>query len=128
VIFLLTSTGQTGEPISMDDGRNDAFPPKEVPFGISLKKIESMGSVTPKIRQKVGVVYDFLAKLEESVETNISVKSGDIDTNLIRRWQTKKYTLDFGSKITYRPIQDGGSRHYEKITGCALALALLYEP
>jgi hypothetical protein len=28
---------------------------------------------------------------------------------------TKKYTLDFGSKVTYRPIQDGGSRHYEKI-------------
>jgi hypothetical protein len=28
---------------------------------------------------------------------------------------TKKYTLDFGSKVTYHPIQDGGSRHYEKI-------------
>jgi hypothetical protein len=28
---------------------------------------------------------------------------------------TKKYTLDFGSKVTYRLIQDGGSRHYEKI-------------
>jgi hypothetical protein len=26
-----------------------------------------------------------------------------------------KCTLDFGSKATYRPIQDGGSRHYEKI-------------
>jgi hypothetical protein len=39
IIFLLTSTGQTGEPISMVDGSNDAFPPKEVPFGVSLKKI-----------------------------------------------------------------------------------------
>jgi hypothetical protein len=28
---------------------------------------------------------------------------------------TKKCTIDFGSKVTYRPIQDGGSRHYEKI-------------
>jgi hypothetical protein len=27
---------------------------------------------------------------------------------------TKNYTLDFGSKVTYHPIQDGGSRHYEK--------------
>jgi hypothetical protein len=32
IIFLLTSTGQTGQPISMVDGSNDAFPPKEVPF------------------------------------------------------------------------------------------------
>jgi hypothetical protein len=32
IIFLLTSTGLTGEPISMVDGSNDAFPPKEVPF------------------------------------------------------------------------------------------------
>jgi hypothetical protein len=32
IIFLLTSTGQTGKPISMVDGSNDAFPPKEVPF------------------------------------------------------------------------------------------------
>jgi hypothetical protein len=33
IIFLLTSTGQTGKPISMVEGSNDAFPPKEVPFG-----------------------------------------------------------------------------------------------
>jgi hypothetical protein len=32
IIFLLTSTGQTSKPISMVDGSNDAFPPKEVPF------------------------------------------------------------------------------------------------
>jgi hypothetical protein len=32
IIFLLTSTGQTGEPISMVEGSNDAFPLKEVPF------------------------------------------------------------------------------------------------
>jgi hypothetical protein len=31
-IFLLTSTGQTGEPMSMVNSSNDAFPPKEVPF------------------------------------------------------------------------------------------------
>jgi hypothetical protein len=39
IIFLLTSTGQTGEPISMVDGSNDAFPPKEVPFRGLVEKI-----------------------------------------------------------------------------------------
>jgi hypothetical protein len=39
IIFLLTTTGQTGKPISMVEGSNDAFPSKEVPFGVSLKKI-----------------------------------------------------------------------------------------
>jgi hypothetical protein len=29
--------------------------------------------------------------------------------------ETKMYTLDFGSKVTYHEIQDGGSRHYEKM-------------
>jgi hypothetical protein len=38
IIFLLTSTGQTGEPISMVDGSNDAFPPKEVPFWGLIEK------------------------------------------------------------------------------------------
>jgi hypothetical protein len=80
IIFLLTSTGQTGKPISMIDGSNDAFSPKEVPFGVSLKKFEFAGSVTPKNDQKVGVVYGFPAKLGESVKTHISVKSRDIDT------------------------------------------------
>jgi hypothetical protein len=38
IIFVLTSTGQTGEPISMVDGSNDAFPPKEVPFRGLIEK------------------------------------------------------------------------------------------
>jgi hypothetical protein len=38
IIFLLTSTGQTGKPIIMVEISNDAFPPKEVPFGVLLKK------------------------------------------------------------------------------------------
>jgi hypothetical protein len=80
IIFLLTSTGQTGKPISTVDSSNDAFPPKEVPFGISLKKFDFTGSVTPKNRQKEGVVYGFPAKLGESIKTHISVKSRDIDT------------------------------------------------
>jgi hypothetical protein len=74
IIFLLTSTGQTGEPISMVDGSNDAFPPKEVPFRGLIEKFDFTGSVTPKNRQKVGVVYDFPAKLEDSIKTHISVK------------------------------------------------------
>jgi hypothetical protein len=63
IIFLFTSTSQTGKPISMVEGSNDAYPLKEVPFGVSLKKIEFTGSVTPKNRQKVGVVYGFPVKL-----------------------------------------------------------------
>jgi hypothetical protein len=39
IIFLLTFTGQTGKPISMVDGSNDAFPPKEVPFLDLIEKI-----------------------------------------------------------------------------------------
>jgi hypothetical protein len=63
----------------------------------------------------VGVVYDFPAKLENSIKTHISVKSRDIDTKFEPYVVTKNYTLDFRSKATYRPIKDGGSRHYEKI-------------
>jgi hypothetical protein len=48
IIFVLTSTGQTDKPISMVEGSNDAFPPKEVPFWVSLKKFEFTGSITPK--------------------------------------------------------------------------------
>jgi hypothetical protein len=39
IIFLLTSTGQTSETISMVDGSNDAFSPKEMPFRGSVEKI-----------------------------------------------------------------------------------------
>jgi hypothetical protein len=39
VIFLLTFPGQTGEPISMVNSSNDAFPPKEVPFWDLIEKI-----------------------------------------------------------------------------------------
>jgi hypothetical protein len=39
IIFFLTSTGQTGKPISMVEGSNDAFPPKEVPFWGLIEKI-----------------------------------------------------------------------------------------
>jgi hypothetical protein len=42
-IFLLTSAGQTGKPISMVDGSNDAFPPNEVPFWVSLKNLSLHG-------------------------------------------------------------------------------------
>jgi hypothetical protein len=56
------------------------FHPRKCRFGVSLKIFDFTGSVTPKSRQKVGVVYDFPAKLEDSIETHISVKSRDIDT------------------------------------------------
>jgi hypothetical protein len=49
IIFLLTSTGQTGEPIFMLDGSNDAFPPKEVPFrGLIEKKLTLQVQQLPK--------------------------------------------------------------------------------
>jgi hypothetical protein len=38
-IFMRTSEGQTGEPISMVDGLNDAFAPKEVAFWVLSAKI-----------------------------------------------------------------------------------------
>jgi hypothetical protein len=38
IIFLLTSTGETGEPIFMIDDSIDAFPPKEVPFWGLIEK------------------------------------------------------------------------------------------
>jgi hypothetical protein len=50
IIFLLTFTGQTGEPISMVDGLNDAFPPKEVPFWGLIEKISVYGVNHPKNR------------------------------------------------------------------------------
>jgi hypothetical protein len=63
----------------------------------------------------VGVAYGFPAKLGESIKTHISVKSRDIDTKFELKVETEAYTLDFRSKVTYRLIQDGGSRRYEKI-------------
>jgi hypothetical protein len=80
IIFFLTSTSQTGKPISMVESSNDAFPPREVPFWNLVEKFDFTGSVTPKNRQKEGVVHGFLAKLEQSIKTHISVKSRDIDT------------------------------------------------
>jgi hypothetical protein len=80
IIFLLTSTGQTSKLISMVESSNDAFPTKEVPFGVSLKKFRFTGPRTPKNRQNEGVVYGFPARLGESTKTHISVKSRDINT------------------------------------------------
>jgi hypothetical protein len=80
-----------------------------------LKKFEFTGSVTPKNRQKEGVVYGFPAKLGDSIKTHISVKSRGIDPKFELHVETNAYTLDFGSNVTYHQIQDGGSRHYEKI-------------
>jgi hypothetical protein len=114
IIVLLPSTGQTRKPISMVEGSNDALPPKEVPFLVSLKRFEFTGSITPKNRQKDGVVYGFPPKLGESINTPISVKSRDIDTKVELEVETRAYTLDFGSNVTYHQIQDGGSRHLEK--------------
>jgi hypothetical protein len=39
IIFLLTSTGQTEKPISMVEGSNDAFSPKDRPFWGLIEKI-----------------------------------------------------------------------------------------
>jgi hypothetical protein len=88
-IFLLTSTGQTGKPISMVEGSNDAFSPKEVPLRGLIEKFEFMGSRTPKNRQKVSMVNGFPAKLGESIKTHISVKSRDIDTKFELYMTTK---------------------------------------
>jgi hypothetical protein len=114
-IFLLTSTGQTGNRFPWLRAQTMRFHPRKCLYGVSLKKLEFMGSVTPKNRQKVGVVYGFPTKLGESTKTRISVISRDIDTEFELYVATKTYTLYFGSKVTYRKIHDSGSRHYEKI-------------
>jgi hypothetical protein len=54
------------------------FHPRKCLFGVSLTKFEFTGSITPKNRQKEGMVYGFPAKLGESIKT-LSVKSRDID-------------------------------------------------
>jgi hypothetical protein len=56
------------------------FYPRKCLFGVSLKKFEYTGSVTPQKPPKVGVLYGFPARLGESIKTHISVKSRDIDT------------------------------------------------
>jgi hypothetical protein len=56
------------------------YHPRKCLFGVSLKKFDLTGSITPQNRQKVDVVYGFPAKLGESIKTQISVKSRDIDT------------------------------------------------
>jgi hypothetical protein len=66
------------------------FHPRKCFFGVLLKKkFDFTGSVTQKNRQKVGVVYDFPAKLEKSIKTHMSVKSRDIGTKFEPRWQLK---------------------------------------
>jgi hypothetical protein len=45
-----------GEPISIVDGSNDVFSLKEMPFRGFIGKFDFTGSLTPKNRQKVGVV------------------------------------------------------------------------
>jgi hypothetical protein len=84
-------------------------------FGFSSQKFDLTGSVTPKNRQKVGVVYSFPAKLGESIKLVSQPNQEIFDIKFELQVETKKYTLDFGSKVTYHHIQDGGSRHYEKI-------------
>jgi hypothetical protein len=81
-----------------------------VPFWGLIEKFDFTGSVTSENRQKVDVVYGFPAKLGESIKTHISVKSRDIDTKFEPLVETEAYTLEFRSKVTYRQIQDGGSR------------------
>jgi hypothetical protein len=64
VTFLLISTDQTCEPISMAEGSNNAFQPEEVPFWVPLINFEGMGSKTLKNPLNECVVYGFPTKLE----------------------------------------------------------------
>jgi hypothetical protein len=79
-------------------------------FWVSLKKFDFTRSVTAKNREKVGVVYGFPANVGESIKIHISVKSRDIDTKFELLVETKAYTLDFGSNVTYHQFQNGGRR------------------
>jgi hypothetical protein len=80
IIFLLTSTDQTGEPISMVDGSNNAFPPKEVLFRGLVEKIWLYGVSNPQKPPKSGRGLWLPSQTRNSIKTHISVKSRDIDT------------------------------------------------
>jgi hypothetical protein len=54
IIFLLTSTGRTREPISMVDGSNDALSPKEVLFRGLIEKLWLDGVSNPQKPPKSG--------------------------------------------------------------------------
>jgi hypothetical protein len=68
----------------MVDSSYDAFPPTKVPFRGLIEKIWLYGVSNLQKAPKVGVVYDFLANLEDSIKTHISVKSRDVDTKFER--------------------------------------------
>jgi hypothetical protein len=81
IIFLLTSTGQTGKPISTFEGSNDAFLPNEVPFWGLIEKNRVYGVSNPQKPPKRGRGLWFPSHTRRRKKTHISVKSRDIDTN-----------------------------------------------
>jgi hypothetical protein len=52
LFFLLTSTGQTGKPIFMVEGSNNALPSEEVPFWGLLGRVSLFGVNIPKAAKK----------------------------------------------------------------------------
>ncbi len=46
--FFDQATARTAERILMVNGSNDAFPPKDVPFGGRVKKFQNLGAWRPK--------------------------------------------------------------------------------
>ena len=64
IIFLLTSTGQTGKRILMVEGLNDAFSLKEVPFRGLVGKIWLWGVNNPQKPPKSGRGREFLSQTQ----------------------------------------------------------------
>ena len=94
IIFLLTSTGQTGEPISMVDGSNDAFPPKEVPFRGLIEKIWLYGVSNPQKPPKSGRGLWFPSQTRKFNKNSY--------LSQIKRYRHKIWTIGGNQKVHIR--------------------------
>jgi hypothetical protein len=63
--------GQTGKLISMIEGSNNAFPPKEVPLWDLIEKILVYGVKNPQKPPRRGRGLWFPSQLGESIKTHI---------------------------------------------------------
>ena len=94
IIFLLISTGQTGEPIFMVDGSNDAFPPKEVPFRGLIEKIRLYGVSDHQKPPKSGRGLSFPSQTRKFNKYSY--------LSQIKRYRHKIWTIGGNQKIHIR--------------------------
>jgi hypothetical protein len=94
IIFLLTSTGRTGEPIFMVDGSNVAFPPKKVPFRGLIEKIWLYGVSNPQKPPKSGRGLWFPSQTRKFNKNSY--------LSQIKRYRHKVWTIGCNQKVHIR--------------------------